>query len=267
MYKIIDAHTHIYPEAIADKAAENLGHFYNFPIYGGGTEKDIEETAVNAGVSGFIFLAVATNAHQVQKVNDTMAEAVKHSVSCGFETYGFGGMHQDFENFEGEAERIISLGLRGIKIHPDIQRFDLDSVKMYELCEIIEGRMPLFLHMGDDREEYRYSEPKKLSKLLDKFPKLEVVAAHLGGYKAWDEAKCLHGRPNVWYDNSSALWALTPKQAEDITESCGFDRVMFGTDYPVYTLAEYLKLFMKLDFSEKQREDIFYNNAKRFLGK
>ncbi len=266
MYKIIDSHTHIYPEAIADKAAKNLGEFYRFKINGNGTENGIESEAKEIGVNGFIFLAVATNAHQVQKVNDIMAESVKRSRFAGFETYGFGGIHQDYPDFEGEAERILSLGLKGIKIHPDIQRFDLESVKMYELCEIIEGRMPLFLHMGDEREEYRYSEPKKLSKLLDRFPSLEVVAAHLGGYKAWDEAKCLHGRPNVWYDNSSALWALTVSDAEKLTEQCGFDRVMFGTDYPVYKLKDYIDLFMKLDFTEQQRCDIFYNNVKSFLG-
>ena len=34
---IIDTHTHVYPEAVAAKATENLGHFYDFPVEGKGT--------------------------------------------------------------------------------------------------------------------------------------------------------------------------------------------------------------------------------------
>ena len=153
-----------------------------------------------------------------------------------------------------------------MKIHPDIQRLDLLDPKMYELCEIIEGRMPLFLHMGDNRPQYRYSEPKKLAKLLDRFPKLEVVAAHLGGYMAWDEAQAeLAGRPNVWYDTSSALWAMTPERAVELIHAYGADRVMYGTDYPVKEPAGELSRFMKLELTEQERQDILYNNAKRFL--
>ena len=44
------------------------------------------------------------------------------------------------------------------------------------------------------------------------------------------------------------------------------DRVMFGTDYPVKNPDEEIERFMKIDLTEKEREDIFYNNAKRFLG-
>ena len=137
---------------------------------------------------------------------------------------------------------------------------------MFELCEIIEGRIPLYLHMGDNRPQYRYSEPRKLSRLLERFPKLEVVAAHLGGYMAWDEAVAeLAGRPNVWYDTSSALWAMTPERAVELIHAYGSDRVMFGTDYPVKNLDDELSRFMRLELSEPEREDILYNNAKRFL--
>ena len=137
---------------------------------------------------------------------------------------------------------------------------------MYELCEIIEGRMPLYLHMGDPRPEYRFSEPKKLAKLLDRFPKLEVAAAHLGGYGAWDEAEReLAGRPNVWFDTSSSLWAMTPERAVELIHAYGSDRVMYGTDYPIKEQSDELSRFFKLDLTEKEREDILYNNAKRFL--
>ena len=175
-------------------------------------------------------------------------------------------MHQDYPDFAAEIDRAESLGLRGVKIHPDIQGIDIDSPRMMGLYEIVEGRMPVYFHVGDNREKYRFSEPKKLARVLDRFPKLEVVAAHLGGYGVWDDAiNELAGRPNVWYDTSSAVWAITPERAGEIIKKLGVDRVMFGTDYPVKNTAGEIERFLKIDLTEKEREDIFCNNAKRFL--
>ncbi len=265
-YKILDMHTHTYPEAIADKACINLGNFYNFKVWGKGTYADLEAQAKECGVVGFLLFSVATNPHQVQKVNDSIAHLTELSVSHGFETIGFMGMHQDYPDFKSEIDRCEAMGLKGVKIHPDIQEVDIDDPKMLELCSIIEGRMPLFLHIGDDRPQYRYSEPKRLAKVMDMFPKLTVVAAHLGGYKAWHEAEeSLFGRDNLWYDCSSALWAMTPEEAERIIRGCGIDRVMFATDYPVMNLQAYIDLFLKINFTEEERRMIFYDNAKRFI--
>lgn len=266
-YRIIDTHTHTYPEAISEKACRNLAAFYDFIVHSAGTYNDLEAQAKENGVCGFLLFSVATNAHQVPKVNNSIAELTKLSQSHGFETIGFAGMHQDYPDFAGEIDRCIEMGLRGVKIHPDIQEIDIDDERMLRLCEILVDRdIPLFLHMGDDRPKYRYSEPKKLAKVLDIFPTLNVVAAHLGGYKAWHEAEqYLWGHPRVWYDCSSALWAMDEIEAERIIRGCGVDRVMFGTDYPVYTLRDYIDLFMKINFTESEREDIFYNNAKRFF--
>lgn len=266
MLKIIDVHTHTYPETIAAKAAVNLGNFYHFEIRSKGTYRDLEQQARQRGVSGFFLLSVATNANQVTGINDAAAELVALSRSNGFETEAFGCMHPDLQNFGDEIDHCNKLGLRGIKIHPDIQRMDIAGKEMYGLCEQLEGRMPLFLHMGDNRARYRYSEPRKLALLVDRFPGLKVIAAHFGGYQAWEEAeRYLYGHPNIWYDLSSALWAMTPEKAGRLIHGCGTDRVMFGTDYPVVTLDDYLTLFMKIELSEKERQDILYNNVKCFL--
>jgi len=266
-YKILDIHTHTYPEAIAAKATKNLGEFYNFDVSGKGTHADLEEQAREGGVNGFVLFCVATNAHQVQKVNDSVASLCKLSVEHGFECVGLAGMHQNYPDFESEIIRCKSMGLKGVKIHPDIQAVDTDDKKMLELYELLEANdMCLLLHAGDDRKEYRFSEPKKIRRVADMFPRLRIVAAHFGGYKAWDEAEeYLYGVDNMWYDCSSALWAMTPEKAAELTSKCGYDRMMFGTDYPVYSLKNYIDLFMKVPLTEKQREDIFYNNAKEFF--
>ena len=264
-YPIFDIHTHTYPERIAEKACTNLGAFYEFIVEGKGTYADLEASARPYQVKGFLLFSVATNPIQVPKVNDSIASLVELSRSHGFETVGFAGMHQDYPDFTGEIDRVEKMGLRGIKIHPDIQEVDIDDPRMLRLYEIVEGRMPVYFHIGDWRPQYRFSEAKKLCKVLDMFPRLEVVAAHLGGHRAFEEAKMLAGRPNVWYDTSSALWAMTPEYAHNLIHRLGTDRVMFGTDYPVKLHGEEIERLLAVGLEEHELEDIFYNNAKRFL--
>lgn len=266
MYKIFDVHTHTYPEAISEKAVTALNAFYDFVSEGDGTYKGLTCGAKEAGVEGFLLFSVATNAHQVEKVNDGIARQARLSREEGFKTLGFAGMHQDYPDMEKEIERCIDMGLCGVKIHPDIQGVDIDDPRMMKLYEIIEGRIPVYFHIGDNRPEYQFSQPRKLRKVLDTFPRLEAVAAHLGGYMSWGETEnCLAGHERVWYDSSSALWAMTPEFARRMIGILGAERVMFGTDFPVKTLDTEIERFLAIDLTEKEREDILYNNAARFL--
>ena len=265
-YNIFDIHVHLYPESIAEKACENLGRFYDFHVHCDGTYKDFTTRAADMKMKGFLTFPVALNPLKVEHINDMAMENVLKARELGFEAVGFMGMHQDYPDFKAEVDRCEKMGLQGIKIHPDCQRVDIDDPKLMKLYEIIEGRMPIVLHMGDDRPEYRYSEPVKLKNVLETFPNLEVIASHMGGYQAWNEAEnYLFGRPNVWYDASSFLWAVTPEEAVRLMRAGGTDRVLYGTDYPVMPLKEYFDLFMECDLTEQEREDILYNNAKRLL--
>jgi predicted TIM-barrel fold metal-dependent hydrolase len=119
--------------------------------------------------------------------------------------------------------------------------------------------------MGDNRPQYRYSEVRKLLNVLDRYPDLEVVAAHLGGYHAWMDAPLLANNPRVWFDTSSALWAMTAGYAGELIHRLGTDRVMFGTDYPVMLYESELARFFAIDLTEEERADILWNNAARFL--
>ncbi len=268
MFKVFDVHTHTYPEQIASKACISLGNFYDFKVKGKGTYADLESQAAENNVCGYLLFSVATNAHQVEKVNTSIADLAKLSRSHGFKTVGFAGMHQDYPDFEGEIIRTRSLGLKGVKIHPDIQGINIDDKKLFPLYDILETLgMPIYLHMGDNRPQYRYSSADKLLNVLREFPRLKAVAAHLGGYKSWDESvPLLAGHENIMYDTSSALWAMTPKRAKEIIDALGYENIMFGTDYPVVNTKEELERFFKIDLSDDIREKILWSNAANYLG-
>ena len=267
MYKVFDIHTHTYPEAIAEKACVNLGKFYDFVCQGQGTYSHLESQAKENNVGGYLLFSVATNPHQVEKVNTSIASLAELSRSHGFLSVGFAGMHQDFPDFEDEIIRYEGMVLKGVKIHPDIQAVDINDKRLLPLYEILQAKdMPLYLHMGDNRPQYQFSTAEKLIDVLNNFPKLNVVAAHLGGHRVWDHAvPLLAGRDRVMYDTSSAIWAMTAECAGEIINKLGAENVMFGTDYPVKNTKEELDRFFAIDITDKQREDILWNNAIRFL--
>lgn len=271
MQKIFDIHTHIYPEAIAKRAIDNLNKFYDFDKYynfkaaGLGTVDDLISHGKNDGLCGALLLCVATNPRQVEAVNNFVAEQIKEKSSEDFKLVGFGCMHQDFYDIEKEADRIEKIGLKGIKIHPDIQGVDIDDKRLMPLYEMLEGRMPIYFHIGDNREEYKFSDPIKLKKIKKRFPRLEVVAAHLGGYSVWEQVGSIIDLDDIWFDTSSALWAMDAEHAKKLIRELGTKRVMFGTDYPVAYAESELGLIDKLELDRDELDDIFYNNAKRFL--
>ena len=269
MYKIIDVHTHIYPEKVNEKATDNLSRFYRFTVNSKGTLSDLENQCAASHVTGFFILSVATNAHQVRSVNDFAAGSAEQARKDGFEAYGFGGMHQDFTEMEEEVERAVSMGLCGIKLHPDIQKVDIDDRRLYPLYEACSRLgVPVYFHSGDARREYRFSEPRRIAKILGTFKDLRVAAAHLGGYKAWDEAiQYLKGNERVWYDTSSSLWSMTAECANGIISKIGKERLMFGSDYPGEFISDELERFFALKMTDKELENVLYYNARRFLGK
>lgn len=267
LYRIFDSHTHVYPEALAEKAAAGLGAFYHFQVAGKGTYDALEAEASESGTCGFLLFCVATNAHQVVHVNDSVAQLAARSRKNGFETIAFAGMHQDFADFEGELARCRAMGLTGVKLHPDIQGINADDPKLLPLYALMqETGMTLYLHVGDDRAEYRFSSSERTAHVARLFPGLKIVAAHLGGYRSWDRSYRLFGLDNVFFDCSSTLAELPADRAVRLMEQCGFDRILYGTDYPVMHLCDYLSLFLSLPLTETQREDILYRNAKRLLG-
>ncbi len=265
-YRLFDFHTHVYPDAIAERAVVALNNFYEFVCDCSGTYGELESTSAEAGVEGFLLLGTATNAHQVEKVNDYVAQCVLSGREHGFDSHGFAAMHQDMNEFEHELDRVRALGLEGVKIHPDIQRVNIDDEKLMPLYRACEARgMPVYLHVGDNREQYRYSEIGRIDRIISACPDLIVIAAHFGGYSAWEYSDAFAGNTNVYYDTSSALEYAPPESFERLVDKLGHKQIMFGTDYPCTTASRDFERFMKLELDHDVRCDILYNNAVEFF--
>lgn len=258
---IIDAHAHIFPTKIAEKAVAGIGSFYSdLKMHLDGTAETLISSGASAGVSKFIVQSVATVPQQVEGINNFIAESVKKYPD---KFIGFAAIHPDYPDIEKELDRAVSLGLKGVKIHPDFQQFNIDDKRAMKIYEIIEGRLPILIHMGDSR--YQWSKPARLVNVLEAFPKLEVIGAHFGGWSEWDDAAKILGGRRIWVDTSSSLYAMSPKRVRELIDIYGVENVLFGTDYPMWTAAGELELFEKIRLSDSEREMIFHKNAERLL--
>jgi len=260
-YKIIDAHCHIYPDKIAEKASESTGKFYDIPMSLDGKISTLLEYGQRAEIDHFIVQSVATTPKQVSSINNFIAVSVEQS---GGKFTGLGTLHPDSEDIEADVDEIISLGLKGVKLHPDIQQFKIDDYRMLKIYELCEGRLPLLVHTGDHR--YDLSNPNRLMPILDIYKNLTVIGAHFGGWSIWEEAtEKLCSYKNFYVDCSSSLYALSPQKAKELIKAYGAKRVLFGTDYPMWAPDEELQRFMKIDLSAKERKDILCNNAAKLF--
>lgn len=260
---IIDTHAHIYPDKIALKAAKSIGDFYEIPMSLDGTVSRLLEQGKAAGISRFLVHSVAVTWERARAINDFLAQEVAAHPA---EFIGFGTLHPDHPEAEQELDRILSLGLRGVKLHPDFQHFCLDDPNAIRLFEAMAERgLPLLVHTGDKR--YPYSEPQRMARALDRVPGLTAICAHLGGWSVWTDAwHELAGRENVYVDCSSSLYAMQPDDAALVIRKYGADRVFFGTDYPMWTAREELDRFMALPLTDEEREMILHLNFERFIG-
>lgn len=258
--RIIDIHTHIYPPAIAKKAAASVRDFYKLGTDAmDGTADNLLKRGAEAGIDRFVVLPVAINPGKTRHINDfILGEVAAHS-----QFVGFGTIHAGQESVGDEVRYIRENGLKGVKMHPDTQGFSIDDLRLFPAYEEAEGKIPVLLHMGDAR--YNYSHPIRLRRILDLFPRLEVIAAHFGGYSMYETAyEQLHDK-NCIFDVSSSLIFMEDGLAEKYINAYGAERMAFGTDYPLWDPVNEVESFFKLKLTDGQFEQIAHKTAERFL--
>ena len=260
--RIIDIHTHIYPSKIALKATDSVRDFYGLRGSGNmdGTVELLRQRGAMAGISQYTVLPVSNTPNRVRSINSFILEQTE----LYDDFIGFGTVHAAMDNIDEEAQWILNARLKGIKMHPDSQRFPIDDPRLYPVYDAIQGKIPVMLHMGDPR--YNYSHPVRLRHVMDTFPQLQVIAAHFGGYKMFDTAKEQLYDTDCVFDISSAMMFMEPGEAERYINIYGAERMAYGTDYPLWDPVEEVKHFQSLKLTGTQFDQIAHKTAERILG-
>lgn len=259
--RYIDIHAHVFPENIASKAVTSLEAYYNFKWGGNGLLSDLGASMEESGVEKSVIFSTATKVTQVDSINNYISGLC----SSDSRFIGFGTMHPDYSDIRGAIARFRELGLRGLKLHPDFQQFDIDDPRMFKIYEEIGDTMPILVHLGDENVDY--SAPRRLARVLDAMPELNVIGAHFGGYCRWEEAeKYLIGKRKLYLDPSSCFHKMSYEEGRRIVRAHGAEHILFASDYPAVRQKKAIEDVMKMQLTQEENELIFYKNACKLLG-
>lgn len=260
---VIDVHAHVYPEKIAVRAAESIGGFYGVPMCHPGSVPELLGCMQQGGIDRALIHSVAMSPVRAATINDFISGQVREHPDM---LAGYATLHPDMTENEAadEFSRALGLGLKGIKLHNDMQQIAIDDPRMDKIYALCQDTCPLLLHMGDSR--YHYDNPVQLPGVLRRFPRLRVIGAHMGGYTEWQQALDCLLHENVLVDCSSSYFALGADGLRDAIRRFGADRVMFGTDFPMWDPGQELRHIRGLGLTAEELEKVLHRNAEEQLG-
>lgn len=260
---LIDFHTHAYADNIAERAVSHLCEVAQIDSYTDGTEADLRAKLTEWNVDYGVMLPVATKPTQHVTINN-WASSVNHG-----SLISFGTVHPDAADVNVELERIQSLGLKGVKLHPDYQNTYLFEEKMHVIFKrCAELGLPVIIHMGYDPVSpiLRHAMPSHLAEISGLYPELKLIGAHMGGMMAWEEVyHYLAGHKNVWLDTSYTRGFINKNLMYGIIKKHGADRILFGSDCPWHTPLYEMEGIYELPLTSSEMDMVFYKNAAELL--
>ena len=263
----IDVHTHVWPDRIAAIALDSMTKDLGFEAVAPNTVDSLKEHMRRSGVDKSVVLGLVERPDQVTRANEWLISIQDDMI------VPFGAMHPDFEDKAGEISRLRQNGIKGIKLHPVVNSFYPDDPRMFPVYEELGEDMVLEIHSGRfpgiSPEAPVYAAPERIMKVVEQFPKLKVMALHLGGFYMLDEAEReLLGRENVFIDTTwpPSLREVIPETLSAIINKHGGHRVCFGTDFPLASQAADSAYIQSLGLSGAETEGILGENAREFIG-
>lgn len=271
---IIDAHTHIYPEKIADRAIAKLEAASGVKAKTDGRKTGLMQSMKEAGVDYSLLLPVATSPRQVDPINEEAAETNASADETGL--LSFGGIHPDTSDYKDVLRRIKTLGLKGIKIHPDYQQVFFNDIRCKRIVsEATEHGLYIMVHAGVDigLPDPVHCCPDHVIEVVKETGSDKLILAHMGGWRLWDEVKEKLSDQPVYLDTAFSLdcmpdveGMLTKERFVDMVRSFGAERIAFGTDSPWCAQKECVEWIRETTLTEQEKEQIFSGTIRTILG-
>jgi len=259
---ILDVHAHVWPDAAAERALahsiDDLRH------YGDGKVTGLLASMDQAGVEKTVCLGVAITPDQVEKANRFLGALDRSRL------IGFGSVHAGLPP-EQNVAALRDNGLVGAKVHPLFQGYGLDDPRLHQTLSLMEGRFVVIIHVGagKDPQTNRGCTPQLLAELVGRFPRLDVIACHFGGYRMLDEAEdTVIGLP-VYIDTSwpPSLSELDAGRIRAVIERHGAERVLFGSDWPMASPKDEIAAVRALGLSAADEAAVLGGNLERLLAR
>ena len=263
----VDVHTHVWPDRIAEAVLNSMTKDLGFEAVSSNTVDGIKAHMRASGVDKSIVLGVVDRPDQVRRANDWLISIQDDML------VPFGALHPALDDKPGEVRRLRENGIKGIKLHPMMNSFYPDDPQMFPVYEELGDDMVLEIHSGRfpnaQPDETLYAAPERIMNVVRRFPRLKVIALHLGGLYMLDEAEReVIGQGNVLVDTTwpPSLREIASDTLTAIINKHGAHKVCFGTDYPLVSQADESDYIESLPLTDTQKEGILGENARMFIG-
>lgn len=154
-------------------------------------------------------------------------------------------------------------GFAGLKMQPLFDGFTADSPAVDPIMEIAgKYKKPVFIHCGHPP----FSLPWQIGLLAERHPDVPIVMIHMGhGHGVYIDASITMAKKfdNLYLEISGMPMGCQIKNAY---ETVGEDRIMFGIDSPFHHPSVEIQRVLSCGLDEEGLENVFYNNAAKFMG-
>ncbi|MFX1451369.1 MAG: amidohydrolase family protein [Promethearchaeota archaeon] len=166
---------------------------------------------------------------------------------------------------------ISSLGLKGIKLVPPVQKFDISDNRFEPLWRRIKDlNIPIWTHTGHQVSTggsiAKFGHPMLIDELALRHEDIPIIMGHMGTPWFWDAWSVAIRHPNVYVDISAHpdLYPWFPWDA--FTKYDAEDKVLFASDHPICHWNKILPAIKSLQISERFKQKILGKNAAKILG-
>jgi len=261
--RIIDFHTHIFPDSVADTAVPFLENKGGIKSDHPATRSSLLASMEKAGISASVAISIATKPSQFSSILEFCRSIQSEKI------IPFPSVHPGDPDILSHIETIAEAGMKGIKMHPYYQQFRLDDPTMIPAYKKM-AAMDLILlsHTGFDMgyPRDRIADPEKVLRVLNQVPELKLVTSHFGGWEDWDEVeRCLLGKEIYMEISYSYRKGLPREQALEFFRRHPEEYILFGTDSPWHSQQEAVKNIRELELGDDLLDHLFYRNAASLL--
>lgn len=260
---IIDFHTHMFPDIIAERTLQKLSKSFGMAPDTDGTYDGLLSSAKDAAIDLAVVLPVVTKPLQFKTINEFAARHQEGRI------LSFGGIHPASENYREELRTIKSMGMKGIKLHPDYQDIYFNDIRCKRVVDYAtELGLIVSVHAGVDPlcPDDVHCTPQMAAELIDEVQPEKLVLAHLGGNQQWDEVEEYLVGKDVYLDTAVIFDYIEPEQFIRIMRNHGSDKILFATDSPWAKQKKFVEIVKNLPITDEEKENVLGGNAERLLG-
>lgn len=261
---MIDFHTHIFPDQIAEKTIPHLASVCKTEPFTNGKYDGLLLSTDEAGLVCSVVLPVVTAPKQFDSIHRFAMQFLEGKL------ISFGGIHPEHADYKEKLRWIKEQGFKGVKLHPDYQGTYFNDIRYKRIISCAsELDLVVLTHAGVDPlcPNDIHCTPQMVAEILDEVKPTKLVLAHMGGNEMADEVEQhLVGR-DVYFDTSYVLDKMNEKQLICMIRNHGADKVLFASDSPWGGQREFVEYFKNLPLLDEEKRMIGYENAIRLLYK